>query len=85
MVFLIDTKTTELDEIEIDDKKCPLIRHSFKNIEKHFPVMCVTDREEITWYVCDCIGFDKFKPKDKDIVLPGNKLYTFEDLKQYLK
>ena len=75
IVYILDTNTTELDEIEIDGKNCPKIRHSFKAIEKHFPVFVVTDRDEITWYVCDCIPYSKYKRRTIDIVLQGNILY----------
>ena len=80
MVYLIDTKTNELDSIEVDGVTQELIRHSYKAIEKHYPVMCVTNREEITYCVCDYISFDKFKPKKKDTILSGNKLYLEKDL-----
>ena len=76
MVYLIDTNTTELNEVDVNGRTCPIIRHNQKLFEKHFPVMIVTDREEVTWYVCDFIPFKEFRPSQQDHIFESNVLYN---------
>lgn len=84
MVYLIDTKTNELDIVDVNGIAATIIRHNFKLIEKKAAVFVVTDRQPVTWEACDIISFDKFRSTEKDIVLPGNKLYTNEDIDKFL-
>lgn len=85
MVYLIDTEQEELNEVNVNGQFDPIIRHNQKLFEKEYPVMTVTDRKEVTCYVCDFISFKKFKPKDNDIVIPANHLYTIEEYKKIVK
>jgi hypothetical protein len=75
MVYLIDTYTNELRLTKWGDEIIPVIRRNQKMIEKNHAVMTVTDRDVITYYVCDYIPMKKFRPKINDIVLRGNILY----------
>ena len=83
MVYLIDTNTNELDEVRCKGVRCEIIRHNFKALEKKHPTIVVTDREEVTYCVCDYISFEDFKLrklKPKDKVIPGSPLLTKEEI-----
>lgn len=75
MVYLIDTCTNELKEVEVNGIVMPIIRHNQKLIEKSYPVMTVTERDSITYFVCDFIRWKKLRLRKHDVVLRANILY----------
>ena len=83
MVYLIDTYTNELRLTEWNGEQIPIIRRNQKFIENYDGVITVTDRKVITYYVCDYITLNKFRPKRNDIVLRGNVIYG-NDILHYI-
>ena len=78
-LYLIDTRNNELEKLKSGKT---IIRHNQELFEKEYVVFTVTDREIVTFEVCDYVKFKDWKPGKDDILLQGNIEYNEHDLQR---